>query len=361
MDQSAPPRPELFAGLSRPAQWAVLLVLSALLAGLLEAAQLPAALLVGPMLAGIAAGVNGATVRPPRLAFNAAQAVVGCLIAASIVPEIFSSFLAEWPLFLGVVLATLLSSSLLGYMISRWKVLPGTTAVWGSTPGAASAMVLMADAFGADTRLVAFMQYLRVIFVSMAAAVIARFWVDTSGVQAPAIVWFPPIDWPAFGATIAVAAVGGVAGRLLRLPAGTFLGPMILGTALHLAGTIELQLPQWLLAVSYAMVGWSIGLNFTRTILVHAARALPQIILSIIVLVSFCAALGFAMGRALGIDPLTAYLATSPGGMDSVAIIAAASSRVDISFIMALQTARFVIVLLAGPPLARVMARRIGD
>ena len=51
------------------------------------------------------------------------------------------------------------------------------------------------------------------------------------------------------------------------------------------------------------------------------------------------------MSRTLGIDPLTAYLATSPGGMDSVAIIAAASDRVDISFVMALQTARFLIVL----------------
>jgi uncharacterized membrane protein AbrB (regulator of aidB expression) len=34
---------------------------------------------------------------------------------------------------------------------------------------------------------------------------------------------------------------------------------------------------------------------------------------------------------------LTAYLATSPGGMDSVAIIAAAAQHVDISFVMALQ------------------------
>ena len=67
------------------------------------------------------------------------------------------------------------------------------------------------------------------------------------------------------------------------------------------------------------------------------------------------------MSRMLGVDPLTAYLATSPGGMDSVAIIAAASDSVDISFVMALQTARFLIVLLAGPPLARLLARRVGD
>jgi membrane AbrB-like protein len=358
MENLAPP-PQLFGRQPRVAQWALLFALSALLAAALEFARLPAALLVGPMLAGIFAGINGATVRPNRWAFMAAQAVVGCLIANSIAPDIFASFLAEWPLFLGIVVATLLASSFLGWLISRWKVLPGTTAVWGSTPGAASAMVLMADAFGADSRLVAFMQYLRVIFVSIAAAVIARLWVDTSGVADAPTVWFPALEWPAFPATIAIAVVGAAVGRAARLPAGTFLGPMILGTALRLGAGVSLQLPEWLLAASYALIGWSIGLNFTRTILVHAARALPQIIGSIVVLIAFCAALGLAMSRALGIDPLTAYLATSPGGMDSVAIIAAASDSVDISFVMALQTARFLIVLLAGPPLAKLLARRV--
>jgi len=47
--------------------------------------------------------------------------------------------------------------------------------------------------------------------------------------------------------------------------------------------------------------------------------------------------------------------------MDSVAIIAAASNRVDLSFVMALQTARFLIVLVAGPPLARLLARSVRD
>jgi uncharacterized protein len=45
--------------------------------------------------------------------------------------------------------------------------------------------------------------------------------------------------------------------------------------------------------------------------------------------------------------------------MDTVAIIAG-SSAVDISFVMALQTVRLVIVVLAGPPLARFIAQRVG-
>src|SRR6478672_12950346 len=86
----------------RPAwQWLVLLVFSILFAGALEFAALPAALLIGPMLAAIVAGTNGATVRVPRLLFGAAQAIVGCLVAASISADIFPVFYHEWPLFLG--------------------------------------------------------------------------------------------------------------------------------------------------------------------------------------------------------------------------------------------------------------------
>ena len=46
-------------------------------------------------------------------------------------------------------------------------------------------------------------------------------------------------------------------------------------------------------------------------------------------------------------------------GMDSVAIIAAASQGVDISFVMALQAARFLVVLLLGPAISRLVARAV--
>src|SRR5690606_3375850 len=156
-----------------------------------------------------------------------------------------------------------MASSVLGWLISRWRILPGTTAVWGSTPGAATAMVLMAGAFGADQRLVAFMQYLRVILVSLTAALIARLWIDVSGQEPPSIIWFPPIEAQAFASTIAVALVGASVGRLLKLPSPYILGTMILGTSLRLGLDLSFQLPSCLLAISYVPVGWSIGLDFT--------------------------------------------------------------------------------------------------
>jgi uncharacterized protein len=351
--------PGLVEGLSRVQQWGLLVAGSALLATVLEIVGLPAALLLGPMIAGIALAANGGQIRAPRLPVQAAQAVVGCLIARAVTGDIVLAFVRDWPLLLGVVLAVVATSGLLGWMIGRFEVLPGTTAVWGTAPGAASAMMVLAGAFGADARLVAFMQYVRVVCVAGLASVVARIWIGPAAAAAPHIVWFPALTCTDFAATLALAGVGLAAGVWLRVPAGPLLIPMIAGALLEGSGIAHLTLPPWLLAISYALLGWSVGLGFTRAILAHARRALPQVLLATFVLIAVCGALAFILVRAAGIDPLSAYLATSPGGMDTVAIIAA-SSTVDISFVMAMQTVRFVIVLFAGPPLARFMAQRVG-
>jgi len=350
--------PGWLARLPAAAQWGGLLLCSVALASILELAGLPAALLMGPMIAGVVFGANSATIRVPRLPYFGAQAIVGCLMARAMTADILVSFLKDWPLFLAVVLAVILASTTLGWLMTRWQILPGTTAIWGTSPGAATAMMVVSESFGADVRLVAFMQYLRVVCVAIAASIVGRFWIEGSATAAHSIVWFPAIDALAFAETLALAGIGAVLGRISRLPAGNFMVPMVIGAVLHATGLVRIELPEWLLAITYALLGWNIGLGFTRAILGHAWRALPQIMLSITVLIGFCTGLAFLLTRMLGIDPLTAYLATSPGGMDSVAIIAASSRQVDLPFVMALQTLRFMIVILIGPALARFIARR---
>ncbi|VTP59793.1 Putative ammonia monooxygenase [Serratia rubidaea] len=86
------------------------------------------------------------------------------------------------------------------------------------------------------------------------------------------------------------------------------------------------------------------GLRFTRPILLLALRTLPQMLVSIAALMLFCGLLAWMLTCFLPVDMMTAYLATSPGGLDTVAIIAA-GSRVDMSFVMALQTLRLFTIL----------------
>jgi len=342
----------------RLAGWTVLALLSAGVSFGLQAIGLPAAFLLGPMIAAILMAVRGSGLRVGEIPFDAAQALVGCLIAASLDPHLLGDVAARWPVFLGSTAAILLTSSVLGYVLARWQLLPGTVGVWGSTPGAAPAMVLMAEAFGADARLVAVMSYTRIVCVAFVAALLALL-LTGHGSRGGGVHWFAPVDGVRLAQTLAVAAVGALAGRLLRIPAGAFLGPLFLACALSVSGLVRLELPPPLLALSYAVIGWRIGLAYTKETVREAGRALPRMLAAILALIGACALIGALLARLAHVDPVTAFLATSPGGVDSVAIIAA-STRVDLPFVMALQMVRFVGVLLVGPPLARFVARRQG-
>jgi len=353
-----PPPPGLLTPLPIALRWLILLVLSLVISSGLYLAHIPGALLLGPMVAAILVATNGARLSVHRTPYIFAHSLIGCIIARSIDLGTLATVAKDWPVFLSIVLAIIGASTLLGYLMAKARILPGTTAIWGTSAGAASAMVLMAEAHGGDPRLVAFMQYLRVAFVATGASLMAAFVFNIEGGAAHPVVWFPQTDWLDLGLTLVAALAAAAIGARFKIPAGTMLLPLVATTVLHVMGVITLQLPEWLLALGYGVIGWRIGLSFTRRILRHAAGALPQIVGSILVLMAFSGGLAFLLWSLHGIDPLTAYLATSPGGLDSIAIIAA-TTPVDMSFIMALQTMRLILIILIGPPISDFVARRV--
>lgn len=338
--------------------WSALIVLSAALGALLFWLHAPAALMLGPLIAAILVAAGGGRVRFPLAPFVLAQGLIGCLIAKMVPLSIMGDILAHWQMFTAAVLFVVAASSFLGWLMTRLQVLPGTTALWGMSPGAASVMTIMSESYGADIRLVALMQYLRVVMVAGVAALVAKLFGVSVTHGAAEVVWFPKLDWLAFGETLALAIVGPQVARWLRIPAGAFLVPLIGGIVLTHFGLMTIELPAWLMAIAYTLVGWNVGLRFTRPLLVHAAKVLPRIIASTVLLVVLCGGVAAMLVYGAGIDPLTAYLATSPGGSDSIAIIAA-STDVDVSFVMAMQTVRMIAVLFLAPILTRFIAQRL--
>jgi hypothetical protein len=336
-----------------PLRWATLVALSLIFAAALAAMRLPAALLLGPMVAGVLLAARGAVVHMPGAAFSFAQGVVGVMIAGYLPRSIVSEIAADWPIFLIGVLSTIAAASLLGWLLTRSRVLPGTTAIWGSSPGAATAMTLMSEHYGADLRLVAFMQYTRVTCCAVVAAIVARLF----GAPAANAAFALP-DWSAQGvvAALAVALIGAFLGVRLRIPGGALLLPMGAALVVAFTGAANIALPTPILALGYAVIGWGIGMRFTPDVLRHAARAVPRVLGSILSLIAICGGFGAALVVVAGVDPLTAYLATSPGGADSVSIIAA-STKVDMPFVLAMQVARFFLVVVVGPTQARLLSR----
>jgi len=340
-------------------QWTLLLAGSVLFILAMLSVGLPGAWLLGPMVAGIIVSVNGGSIRLAPILFLGAQAVMGCMIAGLVTRPVLASFARQWPIFLIVTLSTLFTSSLIGWLLNRRRVLPGTTAIWGVSPGAASAMMLMAEAHGGDPRLVAFMQYPRVICVAFLASLVARFWIGSTETIRPDHVYFPALHLVPLAETLIIAGFGITVARWRNVPSAALMVPMMAGSILHASGVVEIELPRWLLVGTFAVIGGAIGLRFTRSGLAHAARSFPLILAATVVLIGFCGIAALILHRVVGTELLTAYLATSPGGVDSAAAIAA-STKVDMPFVMGLQTIRLLVVMFLGPSLARFVAGRSG-
>jgi membrane AbrB-like protein len=157
---------------------------------------------------------------------------------------------------------------------------------------------------------------------------------------------------PTYAATVLVAVLGAWAGTRLRLPAGALLGPLILGVALAELGVVHLAWPPGVPQAAYLVLGLWVGLLFDGASVKRAGRLFPFVLASAVGLVLACAALGWAFAALTNIDGMTAYLATTPGGIESVAIVALGTGA-DAPLVLAVQMLRLLAVVFAGSLLGR--------
>lgn len=332
-------------------RWLALLSISGLLIFLFNLIKLPAATLLGPMLASILLSLRAKAVKIPVLPFYFAQAIIGCLIALSVDADFITNIQEHAVLFIVSIVFVLFVSTALGYCLAYFKVLPGSTAIWGSAPGAASVMTILSGHYGADARLVALMQYLRVVMIAATASLAAHFLASdeaTNIITETSI----PFDWQAFAQTMIFIIAALIVARFIKIPSAGLMLPLFGAIALQFSGYLTISLPPLLLHLAYAVIGWRIGSSFTRDIIIYAAKILPKLILSILALIIICGFYAYGVTLVTDIDLVTAYLANSPGGADAMVIIAASAGG-NTAFIMTMQTFRFFVVLLTGSYLAR--------
>jgi membrane AbrB-like protein len=108
--------------------------------------------------------------------------------------------------------------------------------------------------------------------------------------------------------------------------------------------------------LGYALIGIQVGLRFTRESLRSIAGLLPLATVLIAGVIAACAGMGWVLATATGVDQLTAYLATTPGGLYAV-LATAADSGSDVTYVLAVQVIRVFAMLLAAPLLARILLR----
>src|SRR5215217_3022236 len=157
------------------AGWVALGVGSSLAGLVAQRTGLPAGWLVGPMLVAlVVALVWEGHPAVPRWGRTASLAVVGGVLASAFKPSVLPLIFRHWLPVTIVVFCTLLLSLGAGLLLSVLVHLDRKTAALGTLPGAASGMLAMSDPLGADARLVALMQYTRVVVVVVSATLVGR-------------------------------------------------------------------------------------------------------------------------------------------------------------------------------------------
>lgn len=337
-------------------KWITLAVASVSAGFIAQAGHVPAAWLIGPMIVAIVAAISGFGRTLPRWTLAAPQGVIAVTIAQVFTLPVVAEVARDWLPIVIVVVATVVAAGTAGWLLARYSPISAATAAWGSSPGASVTMIALSAEFGADPRVVAFMQYLRITLVVLTASSVAHIVLLHSPAVATAAPGTQPFALVPFAVTLAFAVAAAFGGRYSRLPGGQFLFPLIGGGALHVAGLLPIDVPWWLLDAAYLAVGWTIGLAYTREILLFVWRVLPTLLLSTCLLLAMCALAGVLLVVLVHVDPLTAYLATTPGGLDSVSIIALGSNS-NVPLILAIQRLRLFAVVASGPPLAKLIGR----
>ncbi len=292
----------------------------------------------------------------PPVVMTAAQAITGVALGAYLQVSTLAAVAAHWLPVLGVTLATLGLTLLAGLLLARVAGLDRPTASLGMIAGGATGIVAMSRDLGADDRLVAVMQYLRVLVVVLLAPVLARL-AFSAPAPGPAAAGAVHGAGPSLAAealfTLTACALGLLAARAVRLPAGSLLGPLLVAGALSASGLAAgTGVPAALRDLAFALIGLQVGLRFTRETLRRAGRLLGPVMVAILAMILACAALAAALAPLAHVSLLDAYLATTPGGLYAV-LATALGSGANTTFVLAVQALRLFVMVLAAPPLVR--------
>jgi membrane AbrB-like protein len=284
---------------------------------------------------------------PPKLRMSMIG-VVGVMLGGAFTPDRLVEAVRWLPSLAALPVYVVVVGAVIFLFIRRFSSFDLRTSFFAAAPGGLSEMIAMSDEMGADVARVSLIHATRLTFIVFTIPwIAAALGTDSTGVAAPAMATIPSF---AQIVILTVAAVlGYLVARRLKLPASTFIGPLLGSAVVHLAGWVEGSPPYIVLAVAQIVIGAGVGARFAGLPLALIRRAMllgaGATLLMLIITTAF----------ALVLTPLTGFglplllLAFIPGGFTEMSLIALAMG-VDPAFVVSHHTLRvFLVVSIALP------------
>ncbi|MFN4191313.1 MAG: AbrB family transcriptional regulator [Tabrizicola sp.] len=318
--------------------------------------SLPLPWMLGALFATMAAAVAGAPIRGPAGLRPAIVAVIGVLLGSRFTPEILGQA-GQTALTLAVLLVYLVAVA--AVVVPFYRLVGGqdwTTAYFAGMPGGLSEMIEFGEARGADVPAIVLAHSLRIVVTIALMAFLFRV------VLGHDVGRTVPTAGGALGiADIALLAgsalLGAALGIRLRLPAPTFLGPLILSALVHVIGLTESAPPPALVVAAQVLLGTILGCRFVGIAPAMLVRAGLLSLGATVLTLALALVAGLAMRAGAGVGLDQALLALAPGGLTEMGLIALAI-QADVAFVALHHVVRILVVIVLAPLAARLLPDR---
>ncbi len=324
--------------------------------------RLPLAWMIGAMCLTTVSALAGAKVRVPVQFRTLMIAVLGIMLGSHFRPEMFARA-GEWVASLSALIVYVAAiAALIAVYFRRIARYDRATAYFSAVPGGLAEMIMIGGSMGGDERSIALTHASRILLVVS----IIPFWFRWFGGYQPlagGVLAAVPASAPAFDlALMAVCGiVGVVAGRAMRLPGASMIGPMILSGAAHFFGLTDARLPADVVIAAQVVLGTGIGCRFAGVRLAVALRAILVAVGSTVLMLGSGVAVAAALEAATGLPMAALVLAFAPGGLAEMSLMALALD-IDPAFVSTHHVGRILMVVMLAPAgfkaFERLRARR---
>jgi len=317
-------------------------------------ADLPLPWMLGAMAATMGASLSGVEIALPQTIRKPMIAVVGVTLGSAFTPDRLEGFTAWLPSLAVIPIYVAVIGCLILIYLRRMSTFDAKTAFFAATPGGLSEMVILSDQLGGDMRNVALFHSARLVLIVFSIPIIANIFVTLDPT--------PIVD---DGSTLVPSHLLILSGLLvagwllavpLRLPSPSFMGPLFLSSAVHLAGLTEASPPFFIVAAAQLVIGASVGCRFSgvqlslilKTLTIGAGGAFLMFTVTLLFVLGLYAATGHPLALLL--------LALIPGGFPEMSLIALGMGF-DPAFVVTHHGLRVLLVVAFALPIYRVLMR----
>lgn len=322
--------------------------------------KIPAGPLLGAMFFVMIISIFWGKCFMPKFMVIASRIIAGTLIGSRVLRSSLTSLKKNFIPVLFFAFFILALSMFAGFVIYHISGIQKSIAFFGSAPGGLIDMSLISAEFGSDMSTVALLQFVRTI----ACITVIPFIVKRNGRKKTenkkcSFKKIAFLDSKScedkscnnktirFLTTIFVGSVGGVLGNISSIPAGALTGAAFFVAFFNMF-FFRLYIPVKISHSIQMLIGAVIGAGMKMDDVLGLKRIIVPALMVVVFLLTIGIFLGYLLNKIWNIDINTAIIATAPGGLTVMSLIAP-DLGADVSIVTSLHFVRLIALIIIYP------------